>query len=152
MVQILGEDSSSDATVKKWAAGLKWNKDSIDDDPRSARPKTTDEQVDAINRMVFEDRYLSILQIAKSIGITFGSFQTVLTEILVMGKLFTRWAQRMLMQEHKLIRFQDYPMNVLRRLTHDETCVSHFEPQSKIENTLVLLTLRSSSRQRLLAR
>ena len=77
MVQTLAEDSPSYATVKKWAAEFKQGRVSIrvvEDDPRSGRPKssTTDEQVDAIHRMVLDDRRLAVEQIAEFIGISSG--------------------------------------------------------------------------------
>ena len=47
LVQILVEDFSSYATMKKWAERFKRSSDSTEDDPRSDLPKTsnTDEQV-----------------------------------------------------------------------------------------------------------
>lgn len=56
---------------------------STEDGHRSGRPKTsvTDEEVDAIQRMVLEDRRLTVQQITKCIGIRSILFHSVLTEI-----------------------------------------------------------------------
>lgn len=64
-----------------------------DDDPRSYPPKTstTDDRVDAKNRMVLDDKCLTVQQMAKSIGISSGSVHTGLTEMLWMNKLSARW-------------------------------------------------------------
>ncbi len=57
MVQVLAKDVSFYATVKKWAAKFKRVRNSADDVPRSGRRKTsnTDEEINAIHRMVFDD-------------------------------------------------------------------------------------------------
>ena len=96
MVQTLAEASPSYATVKKWAAEFRRGRNSTKDDPRSGRPKTStsDEQVDAIHRMVSDDKCLTVQQIAKSIGISSGSVHTVLTENLGMSKLSARWVPK----------------------------------------------------------
>ena len=89
MVRIFAEDSPPYTTVKKWAAKFKSGRDSTEDDPQSGRPKTstTDEQADAIHRIVLNDRCPTVQQIGKSIGMSSSSVHTVLTEILGMSKL-----------------------------------------------------------------
>ena len=84
MVQTLAEDFPSYATVKKWDTEYKRGRVSIEDDPRSGRPKTstTDEQVDTIHRMVLDDRRLTVEQIAKNTDISSGSGHRVLYDIL----------------------------------------------------------------------
>ena len=96
MVQIVAEDSSSYAIMKKWAVNFKRGWDRINDDPRSGHPKTsiTDEPVDAIHRMVLDEKRLTVQQIAKSIGISAGSVHTGLTEIFGMNKLSAKWVPR----------------------------------------------------------
>ena len=103
MVQTLGEDSPSYSTIKKWAAEFKRGRDSTEDDPRSGRPKTptTDEQVDAIHRMVWDDRRLTVQQMAKTTGTSAGSVHASLTDTLGMSKLSARWEPRMLTPEQK---------------------------------------------------
>ena len=110
-----------------------------------SKTSTTDDQVDAIHCIVLGDICLTVQQIVKSIGITSGSVHTVLTEILEMGKLSSRWFLRMLTSEHKtkrvdiswtlLTHSQANPKNFQDRLvTHNKTWVHHFEPQSKIQS------------------
>ena len=62
MVRIFAEDSPPNTTVKRWAAEFKRGRDSSEDDPQSGRPKTstTDAQVDAIHRLVLDDRRLTV--------------------------------------------------------------------------------------------
>ena len=48
--------------LKKWTANFKLGRDSIEEDPRSGRPKsaTTDDQVEVIHRMVMKDRRVTV--------------------------------------------------------------------------------------------
>ena len=73
------EESSSYATVKKWAAEFKRGNDSTEGDFWSGRPKTsiTDEQVDVIDLMIWDDRPFTVQQIVKFIGISSGSVHSV---------------------------------------------------------------------------
>ena len=83
VVQTIAKNSYSYATIKKWAAEFNWGRDSTGEDLWSDHPKTsiTDEQVDAIHHIILDNRHLTILQIAYSIGITSGLVFSVLTEI-----------------------------------------------------------------------
>ena len=62
MVQVLDEDFPSNATVCEWTAEFSQDRDSIEDDSHSGRPKpsTTDKQVGFIYRMVLDDRRLTV--------------------------------------------------------------------------------------------
>ena len=75
MVQIFAEDSPSYATVKKWAAKFKWVRDSTDAQVIQ-KFSLLNEQVDTIHQ--------------KSVGISFSSVNTIVTEILELSKLFVR--------------------------------------------------------------
>ena len=103
MVQILAEDSPSYETVKKWAAELKWGRESTKDGPRCDLPKTstTDKKIDAIQRMIFDDKRLTVQQIAKSIGIISGSVHTNLTKDLGMSKLSARHAKKNIISKRR---------------------------------------------------
>ena len=70
MVQILDEKSP----VKKWTAEFKWSRDSTEDDSWSGHPKTStsDEQVNIIHCMVWDERRLTVQQMANSISIRSG--------------------------------------------------------------------------------
>lgn len=99
MIQTLAEDPP--CYMKKRAAEFR---DSTEDEPRLGRPETsnTDEEDDSILCMLFDDRRFSALL---SIGIRSGSVNTVLTEILWVSELSTRWVPRILTTEQKLKSF-----------------------------------------------
>ncbi|CAH1257192.1 SETMAR [Branchiostoma lanceolatum] len=111
MAKTLGEDSPSYSTIKKWVANFKRGKGSVKDDPRSGRPKTatSENEVDAIHRMIMNDRRVTIRHIEHSLGISYGSVQNVLGKNKLSASLIF------------LKRF----------VTQDETWVHHFDPESK---------------------
>ena len=123
MVHILYEDSPFDAAVKKWSAEFKLDRDSTEEDHQSGSSKvlTIYEQVGTTQLMVLDDKHLTVQQMANSIGISSGSVQTLLTEILGMSKLSARWI-RVDISRILLNCYQANPKNFHRRLvTQDET-------------------------------
>ena len=73
--------------------------------------------------------------IASEVGIRFGAVQTILTDILGMSKVSTRWVPRMLTDDQKLSRL-DISRYLLSRpiVTQDEIWVHQFEPESKMQS------------------
>lgn len=104
----------------------------------------TEIQVEAVHRMVMNDRRVTIQHVASTI-ISFGSVQLIVSDVLHMNKLSARWVPIMLTQDQKLTRlnisrelltrFQQHPENFLRRIvTQDPTWVHHFDPESKAQS------------------
>ncbi|CAK9817813.1 Protein GVQW3 [Anthophora plagiata] len=72
-----------DSTVLKtqayeWYKKLKEGRTVVDDLPRSGRPSTsvTDETIEKFQKIVHENRRVSIREIAADIGVSFGSVQS----------------------------------------------------------------------------
>ena len=63
---------------------------------------TTDKQNYVIPCIVLDKRHLTVDQMANSIGISTGSVHTVLSEILKMNELSSRWVPRKQTPKHKL--------------------------------------------------
>ena len=110
----------------KWAAVFKPERVSIEDDPRSGRPRTstTDEQEDAIHCINPDDRWLTVEQIAKTMDISSRSVHRVLSDILGMIKLSAKWVPRMLTPEQKLKR-ADISRPLLTRFQSDPEDFHH---------------------------
>ena len=89
------------STVKKWAAGLKRRRESVDDDERSGRPKdaTTDGNVKGVHTPAMCDRRRDLRSIASKVGISFGAVQSILTDILGMSKVLARMVRGMLIRK-----------------------------------------------------
>ena len=95
--------------------------------------------------MVMIDRRLSIRRVAEVTGISYGSVENVLTNILCQ-KLSARCVPRMLTPDEKqfrtvhsevnLVKFKADPDGFLARfIIVDKTWVHHFDPKSKKQST-----------------
>lgn len=142
MVNVLGTDAPSYATVKNWVAEFKRGRTSIFDEEHTGRPKsaTSEENVDKVLDMVMEDRRLTVHELAQAIGIADGSIHEILTNVLGMRKLLSRWVPHLLTSEQKRTRmklsqqhldlFLKNKTDFTRRfITMDETWVYHYDPE-----------------------
>jgi len=84
MTAVLGQHSVSYSTVKKWVAHFKCNS-STDDEPRSGRPSTSmsDDNITKAEAIVQSDRRVTVRYVAKTVGVSYGSAETILTDALV---------------------------------------------------------------------
>ena len=78
-------------------------------------------------------------------GVSFGAVQSIQTDILGMSKVSARWVPLMLTDDQKrtqldisryfLSRYEDDPDDFIKRVvTQDETCVHHFDLESKMQS------------------
>ena len=79
--------------VKYWAKQFKLGRDSIEDDPKSGRPATSQNSEMAKNfeGLVLQDRRISVNSIANTLKISIKSAHTILHEQLHMNKVSARW-------------------------------------------------------------
>ena len=70
---------------------------------QSGYPKeaTTDENVEIVHSLVMCDRRRNLQDIASKVGISFGTVQSILTDILRMSKVSARWVPRMLIEDRE---------------------------------------------------
>ena len=146
-VETLGQDSPTYSTVKQWAAAFKRGRESVGNEGWSGRPKDAiaDENVKVVHTLVICDRRRDLRSIASEMGISFGTVQLIITNILGMSKVLVRWVPKMLTNDQKrtqlyisrylLSHYEDDPGNFIERVvTQDEEWVHHFDPESKMQS------------------
>jgi len=144
LVQTLGASAPSYSTVKKWHREFSCGRSSCEDQHRSGRPSTavTQENIEAVEKLIKNDRRYTTRAIADVVGISNGSIESILSDHLGLRKVSCRWVPRMLTDEQKHCRseyaaenlalLEQDPENFWRRIvTMDETWVHHFDPETK---------------------
>ena len=88
MTAVLGQHSVSYSTVKKWVAHFKCGNSSTDDEPRSGRPSTSmsDDNITKAEAIVQSDGRVTVRYVAKTIGVSYRSAETILIDALRMKK------------------------------------------------------------------
>ncbi|CAH2000125.1 unnamed protein product [Acanthoscelides obtectus] len=85
--------SQQESTISRWCGEFKRGRVSLNDDPRVGAPKTavTQENVDAVRKLIIEDRHVTYREIEASLKISKTSIQKILHEELGVRKLVSRW-------------------------------------------------------------
>jgi len=105
MPSILRENVPSYNFVKSWIAEFKRGRINTADEPRSGRANnaTTTENIHAVQKLLNNDRRLTITHIAETTGISSSTAHLIITLHLCM-KVSARWVPRMLTAEQKKCR------------------------------------------------
>lgn len=140
----LGAECPSYATVKRWLAEFKHGNMKLDDDPRCGRPRTStsEEMTEKVQDLVMDDRRITTRTIAETLQISQERVHHILSQILGMNKVSSRWVPRLLTVDQKRERVKLSVQNLelfeadpegfaARFITMDETWVHHFEPEYK---------------------
>ena len=138
-------DSVMDVSkVRSWVRLFKEGRTSCANEKKQPRPRTSRSAdiVERVEKLVLEDRRMTVEQIASRVGISVGSAHTILHVDLKMKKVSSRWVPRMLTDEHKAARVaccqamltRDDGMNgtfFSSVVTMDETWMPFFNPETK---------------------
>ena len=97
-----------------------------------------------VRDLVYSDRRIQVEEIAQALGISHGSFSTILHDRSGMRKLTARWVPKSLSDEQMatrasvcsalLKRFRSKDDFRLRLVTVDETWVHYYEPENKAQS------------------
>ena len=160
MVKVLKESAPSFPTVHRWVLEFKRGRTSVEDEPRSGRPKsaTTPEIIEQVFDIVCKDPSLTKREIADTIGISDERVLYILHEELHMKKLFGKLVPHSLTIQQKLNRKQISQRNlkrfkqnqtdfVRRFITMDETWIYHHDPKLKQERLQWIEAASSAPKQ-----
>ena len=77
-----GEDVLSKKNIYKWYKLFQAGREDVHDERRSGRPSTstTNENVEAVKKLVLENRRVTIKEVAKEVGISVGSCHAIVKE------------------------------------------------------------------------
>ncbi|CAH1962421.1 unnamed protein product [Acanthoscelides obtectus] len=119
LLSVFGNEAPHQSTISRWHGEFKRGRVSLTDDPRVGAPKTAvaQENVDAVRKLIIEDRHAS-LKISKT------SIQKILHEELGVRKLISRWIPHLLTEEQKAAR-----VNCI--VGDDESWIYCYEPENK---------------------
>lgn len=140
------DSAPSKATVANWAREYQRGRESLEDDPRPGAPPTAinDENIAAVEKLVMEDRRISIAAIAEVTGISSTSVHRILHDSLNMNKVSTKWIPRILTLDMKESRVtcatemlglcdENSTDFFPRIVTGDESWIHHYDPESQAE-------------------
>lgn len=144
MFAVYGDECPSYETVKLWKRQFRCGRMSLEDDPRTGRPSTstTDDKVSQVQKLVLQNRRITISEIVLEVGISYGSVSSILHDDLNMSKVSARWVPRLLTPFQKEERTRcctellgmctaDEDAFFDRLVTMDESWVYHFDPETK---------------------
>ena len=144
MISAFVDEAPSKTTIYRWFAEFQRGRVKLSDDPRQGRPKTavTQENVDAVRKLIEEDRHVTYREIQATLDIGMSQIQIILHEQLGVKKLFSRWIPHSLCEEQKaarvtwcvrtLERFHAGSSNAIYNIVSgDESWIYAYEPETK---------------------
>ena len=92
------DSAPSYRTVAKWVAEFKNPERAFEDAPRMGRPSTitTDENIEAVERIVMRNRQVSVRRLAEELLIPKTIIHEIMDNQLGMKKVCTRWVLKLL--------------------------------------------------------
>ncbi|CAH1984420.1 unnamed protein product [Acanthoscelides obtectus] len=108
LLSVFGNEAPHQSTISRCYGEFKRGRASLSDDPSVGAPKVTQENVDAVRKLIIEDRHMTCRTIKASLKISKTSIQKMLHEELGVGELVSRWIPHLLTEEQKAARVNWY--------------------------------------------
>ena len=107
------------SSVRRWVKHFKDGNTSIQDEPRSGRPRTasTERNKKKVDEIIQDDRHVTVDTMARTLGIGHNAVQEMI-ESLGYRKVCARWVPRLLTKEHKGQR-KAITSELLQRYRHE---------------------------------
>ncbi|KAA1414164.1 helix-turn-helix domain-containing protein [Nocardioides humilatus] len=98
-----GESTMSRTQVQLWYNRFKGGREDVNDDARPGRPSTstTEENIEAVKKMIMGNRRITIREVADDVGISFGSCQAIFKDVLGMKRAAAKIVPKLLNCEQK---------------------------------------------------
>ena len=115
-----GDAAPSLGNVYKWYNEFKRGRHYLKDEPHTGRPKSAvvPETIDAVRRMIEEDRHITYREIEPCLGIGASSAYQILHEHLAVKKICSRWIPHNLTIAQKKARV-DWCHQMLNKFNSD---------------------------------
>jgi len=142
-----GDNSPSLRTIQRWYLQFRRGVLTLEDDPRSGRPHeaVTQNNIDAIRKLIEQDRHISYRMIEHILKISASAVHTILHEHLKVRKLCSLWIPHSLTVEQKLARI-DWCRNTFKKfnggfsksvssvVTGDETWIHYYDIPTRAQS------------------
>ena len=138
--QAYGNEAMSRARCFEWHSRFKSGRTSLEDNERSGRPSTstTPENFEEIKQIVYQDRRITINEVADIVDASFGTVQAILTSYLNMRHVAAKFVPRLLtceQKQHCAEQVHNDPTFMSRIITGDESWVYGYDPETKQQSS-----------------
>ncbi|XP_066600746.1 uncharacterized protein [Prorops nasuta] len=98
-----GESAMKKTSVYEWYKRFQDGREDVEDDERSGRPSTStiDENVKKVEKMVLNDRRITIREVADEVGISIGSCHNIFSNVLGMKRVAAKFIPKLLNFDQK---------------------------------------------------
>ena len=88
-----GECTVSQKSIYKWYKLFTEGREEVNDDARPGRPSTstTSENTEAVQKIVMENRRITIREVAEDVGISVGSCHAIFSDILGLKRVAAKF-------------------------------------------------------------
>lgn len=145
--EAFGDAAVSQSVVYEWVKRFKEGQTSLRDNARSGRPSTSrnESNVNLIREKIYQDRRLTVRELATETGLSQGSVHSILTEDLRMRRVVAKFVPKLLTVDQKANRvrictewkeFQEADSDFIHSIiTGDESWVYGYDPETKLQSS-----------------
>ncbi|CAH1975367.1 unnamed protein product [Acanthoscelides obtectus] len=150
LLSVFGNEAPHQSTISRWYGEFKRGRVILSDDPRVGAPKSavSQENVDAVRKLIIEDRHVTYHEIEVSLKTSKTSIQKILHEELGVRKLVSRWTLHLLTEEQKAARVNwcqktldrfntGNSKNVYSIVSGDQSWIYCYESENKRKSAMV---------------
>ena len=102
-----GESTLSEINIYKWYKQFKEGREDVNDNPRPGRlsTSTTDESVEAVKKMILENRRITIRKVAEEVGMSVDACHAIFSDVLGMRRVSAKFVPKLLNFDQKAVAY-----------------------------------------------